>query len=128
MSTLDKAPSSLVPTTDLPPLTTITEGIPPSEHLEYVEPVEALPAVEPARTLATTSPWVFRVLFGFVVLLVLGAFTVGMSTVLTPPPTDLHMGLSNQAWSEYRAGERAVPPLVNPVPFNPFLVVTPFES
>lgn len=119
MSTLDKAATSTAPPSiaEMPPLEVVTEGIPAAEHVR-----------EPAPTLPTRRPLAFQVLFWVVVAIVLGAFAVGVTAVLTPPPSSLHMGLSDQAWAEYRAGERVVLPDVNPVPFNPFLQVTPFTE
>lgn len=88
--------------TEMPPMVVTTEGIPAKEHLE------APPAAE--RTSHRTM-WIALALAGVIAF----AFGVIVYTFLNPAPVPTaHMGLSDSAWSEYRAGERASIALAGP--------------
>lgn len=88
----------------MPPLAVTREGIPAAEHVEHVETAEVprSPRENRARMLA----WA---LAGVVGLLVVAAGIFGLTQMSTTPtePVAGPMGLSTQAWQEYRAGERA---------------------
>jgi hypothetical protein len=95
--------SQLTHVADMPPLDVVTEGIPAQEHLESpptVQP-EAAP-IAPERR-GRVFAWALAGVMGFL-LVVAGilAFRPDSST----GTTDLHMGLTPQAWQEFRAGER----------------------
>ena len=96
--------SQVTPVADMPPLEVVTEGIPAQEHIEApptAQP-EAAP-VAPERT-GHTLAWALAGAIGFL-LVVAGIFAFTQSS---PTSTaDLHMGLTPQAWQEFRAGERA---------------------
>jgi hypothetical protein len=95
--------SQITPVVDMPPLEVVTEGIPAQEHLESPPTSqEAAPVSrEPGRR---PLAWALAGVIGFV-LVVAGIFALTqLSSTSTP---DLHMGLSPQAWQEFRAGERA---------------------
>lgn len=111
---------------DLPPLDVVTEGIPASEHVDVVPVVPATTA-EPRAERRTRR--VILALEAFLVLLLLGSFAVGVTQLLTPEVSGLHMGLTNQAWGEYRQGERAPAPLI-PITaaWVPWVVTTPFTG
>ncbi len=111
---------------DLPPLDVVTEGIPASEHVEAI-PAAASPPAE--RSGESRSRRLILALEAFLVLLLLGAFAVGVTELLTTTPSGLHMGLSNEAWSQYRDGERSPAPLI-PITraWTPWVVVTPFTE
>jgi hypothetical protein len=88
--------SQVTPVADMPPLEVVTEGIPAQEH------IEAAP-VAPERT-GHPLAWALAGAIGFL-LVVAGIFALTQSS---PTSTaDLHMGLTPQAWQEFRAGERA---------------------
>jgi hypothetical protein len=87
----------------MPPLEVTREGIPEHEHL----PVEPTPTRREhrARDFAAALVGVLAVL-----LVVAG----GLIAVRMMAPDMGHMGLTTEAWQEYRAGERA--PLVATLP------------
>jgi hypothetical protein len=87
------------PVTALPPLDVTTEGVPAAELLR---PAAEL-AAEDARRQHRRDVFVWA-LSG---VLVLVAVVAGLLLWL-PSTSSVHMGLSDAAWSEYRAGERAV--------------------
>ena len=89
---------------DMPPLEVVTEGIPAQEHIEApptAQP-EAAP-VTPERRRHTLA-WALAGAIGFL-LVVAGIFAFTQNSPTSTP--DLHMGLTPQAWQEFRAGERA---------------------
>jgi len=93
-------PESTTHVTDMPPVVVTTTGIPEREHLP--EPhVEVPPTPE---KVSHTNRWVALALAG-----VLAASVGAIAYVVSQPVpvTNLHMGLSDTAWSQYRAGERA---------------------
>ena len=110
---------------DLPPLAVTTEGIPASEHLEAPSPAP----VETESRAQARSRRIILALEGVLLLVIVAAFAVGVSQLLSSPPASLHMGLSNQAWTEYRAGERAPAPLI-PITraWTPWTMDTPFTQ
>lgn len=81
---------------DMPPLVVTTTGIPTEEHVE----VPPTPEKRSHRT-----RWISLALVA-VIALVAGVIAY-VFTNPAPVPTG-HMGLSDSAWSEYRAGERMV--------------------
>jgi hypothetical protein len=95
--------SQVTPVADMPPLEVVTEGIPAQEHVEsppMVQPVAAPVEREPrSRPLA----WALAGVIGFV-LVVAGIFA--LTQYSATGTQDLHMGLTPQAWQEFRAGER----------------------
>jgi hypothetical protein len=98
MTTTDEArtqPVRTTPVEELPPLAVTTQGIPAAE---------LLPA-PPEESRADRARHAFaRALSGVLVLLAVLA-----GVLLVPPrPSGVHLGLSDAAWSEYRAGERVV--------------------
>ena len=96
--------SQVTPVADMPPLEVVTEGIPAQEHIEA--PPTAQPdaaPVAPART-GHTLAWALAGAIGFL-LVVAGIFAFTQSSQTST--ADLHMGLTPQAWQEFRAGERA---------------------
>jgi hypothetical protein len=124
MSTQSEFRTPQTQVADLPHLTVVTEGIPASEHVEV--PAAAAAAERPDQTRARR---IILALEAVLVLLILGAFAVGVAQILAPTPSGLHMGLSDQAWSEYRAGERAPAPLIPVTPvWAPWDVTTPFAG
>lgn len=80
---------------DMPPLVVTTTGIPAGEHAA-VPPTPEKPS---RRTL-----WISLALVA-VIAVAIGVIAYVFSNP-APVPTG-HMGLSDSAWSEYRAGERA---------------------
>jgi hypothetical protein len=92
--------SQLTPVADMPPLEVVTEGIPAQEHLEM--PPTAQPEVASERR-GRTLAWALAGMMGFLLVI---AGIVGLAQNATTGPTDLHMGLTPQAWQEFRAGER----------------------
>jgi hypothetical protein len=112
---------------DLPPMTVVTEGIPASEH------VEAAPTAAPTGRSADRESRIRRIVLaleGLLVLVILGAFAVGITELTAPPSPGLHMGLSPTAWSEFRAGERApaTAPATSVAAWTPWVVTTPWTS
>ncbi|HEX6888302.1 MAG TPA: hypothetical protein VF143_09360 [Candidatus Nanopelagicales bacterium] len=97
--------SRATPLEHMPPLRTTTEGIPATEH------VEAAPTVTPDQKRRRT--WLAWALAGVVglLLVVVGVFAL----MPEQTSTGLHMGLTTQAWQQYRAGERASTPLAGPM-------------
>jgi len=96
--------SQVTPVADMPPLEVVTEGIPAQEHIEA--PPIAQPQAAPIAPERTGRPlaWALAGAIGFL-LVVAGIFAFTQSS---PTNTaDLHMGLTPQAWQEFRAGERA---------------------
>ena len=82
---------------DMPPLVVTTAGIPTEEHVEV--PPTPTPEKRSHRTL-----WISLALIAVIAL----AAGVIAYVFLNPAPVPTgHMGLSDSAWSEYRAGERA---------------------
>jgi hypothetical protein len=107
--------SQVTPVVDMPPLEVVTEGIPAQEHLESPPTSqEAAPVSrEPGRR---PLAWALAGVIGFV-LVVAGIFALTqLSSTSTP---DLHMGLSPQAWQEFRAGERAMAPVLTHMGLTP---------
>lgn len=80
----------------MPPLAVTTQGIPTAEHVEEPPPVRE----RRARNLA----WAMAGVVGALLMVVLGVVIYALSN---PAPTVAHMGLTPQAWQEFRAGERA---------------------
>lgn len=80
---------------DMPPLVVTTTGIPSKEHVEVPPTVEK--PVHRTRWIALALAGVLAFAFGVIAYVFLNP---------APVPT-AHMGLSDSAWSEYRAGERA---------------------
>jgi hypothetical protein len=93
---------------DMPPVVVTTTGIPETEHLPESRHVEVPPQVEKP---SHTNRWVALALAG-VLTVSLGAIAYVVSQPV--PDTNLHMGLSATAWSDYRAGERAAIALAGP--------------
>jgi hypothetical protein len=88
---------------DMPPLQVVTEGIPAQEHIEApptAQP-EAVPVVREPRS--RPLAWALAGVIGFV-LVVAGIFA--LTQYSATGASDLHMGLTPQAWQEFRAGER----------------------
>jgi hypothetical protein len=86
---------------DMPPLEVVTEGIPAQEHIEA--PPTAQPEAAPERRRHTLA-WALAGAIGLL-LVVAGIFAFAQNSPTSTP--DLHMGLTPQAWQEFRAGERA---------------------
>ena len=85
---------------DMPPLVVTTTGIPEREHVE-AEHVAVPPTVEPT---SHRTRWIALALVGVLA----AAFAVIAYVFANPTPVPTaHMGLSDTAWSAYRAGERA---------------------
>jgi hypothetical protein len=123
MSTQSEFRTPQTKVTDLPPLVVVTEGIPASEHLETAP--TAAPAERPGETRVRR---IILALEAVLVLLIVGAFAFGVSQILAPTPSGLHMGLSDQAWSEYRAGERVASAPLIPVTRAWWVPATPFTQ
>lgn len=87
---------SETPVEVMPPLDVTTQGIPTAEHVETPPPVRE----RRARTLA----WALAGVVGALLMVALG---VVLYAVSNPAPDVAHMGLTTEAWQEYRAGERA---------------------
>ena len=67
----------------------------------------------PGTTVYVHARRIILALEAVLVLVIVGAFAFGVSQIVAPTPSGLHMGLSDQAWSAYRAGERvAAAPLI----------------
>jgi uncharacterized protein YaiE (UPF0345 family) len=96
--------SQATPLEHLPPLHTTTEGIPTREH------VTTEPSAAPARERRTWWAWALAGVVGLL-LVAVGVFAL-MPQQAT---TGLHMGLTPEAWQQYRAGERASIPLAGPM-------------
>jgi hypothetical protein len=114
------------PIAQLPPLDVVTEGIPASEH---VEPLPTVAPVSTERRAQTRTRRIILALEAVLVLIIVGAFSYGVTQILAESTAAPHMGLSEQAWSEYRAGERAPAPLI-PITraWTPWVAVTPFTQ
>jgi hypothetical protein len=85
----------------MPPLNVTTEGIPPQEHVEASPPEPALTTEHPNRAwqfVLAAAGVLGLVLLGGLVILALRPAQVAVNAT--------HMGLDQQAWSAYRAGER----------------------
>ena len=107
MSTKVEKPLEASPLThvaDMPPLEVVTEGIPPQEHIG--PPPVAQPEAPPAAPEHRRS-WFAWALAGVIGLLLVVAGIFAVTQYSSPSTSDLHMGLTPQAWQEYRAGERA---------------------
>ena len=96
--------SQMTHVADMPPLEVVTEGIPAQEHIEV--PPTAQPEVAPVAPehRRHTLAWALAGAIGFL-LVVAGIFAFTQSS--PTDSADLHMGLTPQAWQEFRAGERA---------------------
>jgi hypothetical protein len=81
---------------DMPPLVVTTTGIPTGEHVE----VPPTPEKRSRRTL-----WISVAL---VAVIALAAGVIAYVFYNPAPVPTAHMGLSDSAWLEYRAGERMV--------------------
>jgi hypothetical protein len=79
--------------TEMPPMVVTTAGIPTQEH------VEAPPETKSHRTL-----WIALALAG-VIAFAFGVIVYAINLAPAPVP-NAHMGLSDSAWSQYRADER----------------------
>lgn len=87
--------------TEMPPVVVTTTGIPEAEHVTPQEKHEAPSGAAGRRHI---DRWVALALAG-----VLAACAAAIAYILVQPvPASTHMGLSDSAWTEYRAGERAV--------------------
>jgi hypothetical protein len=100
MTTTD-APRTQAPRTTpveaMPPLSVTTQGVPPAELLPPTPTDEETRAQQARRAFAWALSGV----------LVLVAVVAGVLLWL-PRTSGVHMGLSDAAWSELRAGERVV--------------------
>jgi hypothetical protein len=96
--------SQVTPVGDMPPLEVVTEGIPAQEHIEA--PPTAQPETAPAapERRRHTLAWA---LAGAIGLLLVVAGIIAFTQSSPTGTADLHMGLTPQAWQEFRAGERA---------------------
>jgi hypothetical protein len=96
--------SQMTHVADMPPLAVVTEGIPAQEHIEA--PPTAQPEAAPVVGEPRSRPlaWALAGVIGFV-LVVAGIFALMQYSATGA--ADLHMGLTPQAWQEFRAGERA---------------------
>jgi hypothetical protein len=95
--------SQVTPVADMPPLEVVTQGIPAQEHIE-IPPTSQVEAAPVAPQRRHTLAWALAGAIGFL-LVVAGIFAVTQYSPTSTP--DLHMGLTPQAWQEFRAGERA---------------------
>ena len=96
--------SQVTPVADMPPLEVVTQGIPAQEQIEAPPTAQAQAApVAPERP-GHTLAWALAGAIGFL-LVVAGIFALTQYSPTSTP--DLHMGLTPQAWQEFRAGERA---------------------
>ncbi len=96
--------SQMTPVADMPPLEVVTEGIPAQEHIEAPPTPSRRPPRSRRSARGHTLAWALAGAIGFL-LVVAGIFAFTQSS---PTSTaDLHMGLTPQAWQEFRAGERA---------------------
>jgi hypothetical protein len=88
---------------DMPPLDVVTEGIPAQEHIEVPPASQPVAAPVAPERRGHTLAWALAGAIGFL-LVVAGILAF---TQYTPTgASDLHMGLTPQAWQEFRAGER----------------------
>jgi hypothetical protein len=94
--------SQVTPVADMPPLEVVTEGIPAQEHIE-IPPTAQVEAAPVASQRRHTLAWALAGAIGFL-LVVAGIFAFAQYS--STSSTDLHMGLTPQAWQEFRAGER----------------------
>ena len=95
--------SQLTHVADMPPLEVVTEGIPAQEHVETpptAQPEGAPVVGKPGHTLA----WALAGVIGFF-LVVAGIFALTQSS--STDSSALPMGVTPQAWQEFRAAERA---------------------
>ena len=69
----------------------------------------------PGTTVYVHARRIILALEAVLVLVIVGAFAFGVSQIVAPTPSGLHMGLSDQAWSAYHAGERVAPAPLIPV-------------
>lgn len=99
--------SQLTHVEDMPPLEVVTEGIPTQEHIEFPPTVQ--PAAAPPVTPERRGRMLAWALVGVMGLLLLVAGIVRLAQSPTTDLADLHMGLTPQAWLEFRAGERVSP-------------------
>lgn len=90
---------------DMPPLNVITEGIPDREHVTAPMTAETEPVSATREERMTMLAWALAGLLGLLILL---GGVLGITRLLGEDA--LHMGLTTQAWQDYRAGERAVAP------------------
>jgi hypothetical protein len=104
MATKFEKPSASqeTPLEAMPPVTVTTQDIPEAEHIE-VPPVAG--ALEPTRERrGRTLVWALAGVVGALLIVGIGVLTYALRDTTATP---LHMGLTTQAWQEYRAGERA---------------------
>lgn len=86
----------------MPPMVVTTTGIPDTEHVTEKEHAEVPPSADrPSHA----NRWVALALAGVLAASVGAIVYVANQPV---PVTNPRMGLSDTAWAEYRAGERAV--------------------
>ena len=95
--------SQMTHVADMPPLDIVTEGIPAQEQLELP------PTAPPAPPVAAEGRWrkLAWALAGVMGLLLVVAGIVGLARTASTDIAALHMGLTPQAWQEFRADERA---------------------
>ena len=94
--------SQETPLEAMPPVRVTRVGIPAEEHIE-APPVVAPPVAARERR-GRTLAWALVGVLGVLAVVALGVLTYAMRS--TAEPT-LHMGLTTQAWQDFRAGERA---------------------
>ena len=95
--------SQLTHVADMPPLEVVTEGIPAQEHIEIAATLPQQGAPVAAERRGRMLAWALAGVLGFL-LVVAGIFAFTQDSSTGTP--DLHMGLTPQAWQDFRAGER----------------------
>lgn len=98
---------------DMPPLEVVTRGIPADEHLSTSPPplevvTTGIPEAEQLPTPTAETPARRRRTFVWALVGVLLAALAMVGIAVLQPVASVggHMGLSTQAWQDYRAGER----------------------